>query len=133
MRAAVETTTGEAGMKTLTILYAEDDEAFRLKTVAELESLGHTVTAVADGEALLKELNNNKPDLVITDDGMPGLNGFEVLHIIRDSGRYLGLPVIMYTSEPNAKSDVVRLGAFFVRKDETPDPLKQAIERLFPL
>ncbi|MDC7218442.1 MAG: response regulator [Spirochaetales bacterium] len=63
-----------------------------------LRSAGFDVCAeCSNGEEALIHLQNEKPDLVILDYLMPGMNGFVTLQEIRK--RYGDLPVIMQTSE----------------------------------
>lgn len=81
-----------------TILIADDDvlltKLLKYKFVAE----GFATVIVHNGEAALEAIDNDKPDLVILDGMMPGMDGFEVLLQIRENDETANIPVIMLTS-----------------------------------
>ena len=74
----------EAGMEKKTVLII-DDAPFMRKVLAEiLEKHGlHVIGSAADGEAGVAMYADLKPDLIILDIGMPGIDGIEVLRRIR--------------------------------------------------
>lgn len=67
------------------ILIAEDDEDAGLTLLMLLESLGHEVHLVRDGESAVREAIRLRPDAVILDIGMPALSGYDAAHLIRQS------------------------------------------------
>jgi signal transduction histidine kinase/ActR/RegA family two-component response regulator len=77
------------------ILVVEDDDFVRVSMVESLEALGHKVTQAADGEAGLRELQRERPDLMITDYLMPGITGAELVQEARRE--FPGLPMIIAT------------------------------------
>ncbi|UIX33865.1 response regulator transcription factor [Streptomyces sp. GQFP] len=85
------------------ILVAEDDgmqaELIRRLLVRE----GHTATVVFDGRAALDEARNRRPDLVILDVMLPGLDGFGVCRVLR---RDADIPVLMLTAR-SAEDDLL--------------------------
>ncbi len=88
-----------AGSRHLRVLVADDDPDFRSTLVAALKRLGLRVSVVGDGNALISALasaaNDNAPDLVITDNHMPGCNGLTALQVMQESG--LTTPTILIT------------------------------------
>lgn len=80
------------------ILIVDDDETMvnLLATILEIE--GYTVRKALDGEAALKIISEEIPDLVLLDIMMPGVDGFEVLASLRNDPRTEELPVIMLTA-----------------------------------
>jgi DNA-binding response OmpR family regulator len=68
----------------LKILVVDDDENIRevLEDLLLLE--GHELLLAEDGEQALRIFDENLPDLVITDLGMPGISGWEVARSIKD-------------------------------------------------
>src|SRR5258706_986751 len=80
-------------MKTILVV---DDEP-RIADLARdyLEHAGFTVRTAADGEAALTAVRRDRPDLVVLDLGLPGLDGLDVTRAIR---RDSNLPVIMLTA-----------------------------------
>ncbi|QDF05434.1 response regulator [Myxococcus xanthus] len=64
----------------LRILLVEDDENIRLPACELLETLGHTVTAVARAEEATPLLRAQEFDLLFTDVSLPGQSGIELAH-----------------------------------------------------
>ena len=105
-----------------------DDEPRILRFVrAELESAGFAVMTAADGETALEMVESDRPDLVVLDVIMPGLNGFEVLRRLREVS---SVPVILLTAR-GSDADKVRgldLGADdYLTKPFSPDELSARV------
>ena len=84
------------------ILVVEDDDFVRESMVESLEALGHTVAQAANGEAGLRELQENRPDLIITDYLMPGMTGAELVR--RARVQLPGVPMIIATGYADMKA-----------------------------
>jgi|GEM_PF-3384084 len=69
---------------TANILWVDDDNLIRDVAAEMLEVLGHKGDVVGSGEEALIKLNENSYDLVVTDIGMPGMNGWELADKIRE-------------------------------------------------
>jgi DNA-binding response OmpR family regulator len=69
----------------MNVLLADDDETTRALLAALVRRLGHTVTAVADGQAAWEAFEREEHALVIADWQMPGLSGMELCRRIRES------------------------------------------------
>ncbi|HEU6455990.1 MAG TPA: EAL domain-containing protein [Roseateles sp.] len=80
------------------ILIAEDDENSRLLLESILISLGHTVLSAADGKQAWQLALDEKPDFVITDILMPGMDGFELCRRIRRIESLKQVPIIVYSA-----------------------------------
>ncbi len=77
------------------ILYVEDDGMLR-KSTTMLLGFDYEVTAVADGNAALKALQNGRFDLVLTDHELgAGPNGFDVARAARAADA--DVPIVMYS------------------------------------
>jgi DNA-binding response OmpR family regulator len=85
------------------ILVVDDDPAIRQLLADLLEMDGHGVRFAADGLAAVKALDVLRPDCVVLDVMMPGLDGYEVLRRIR-SQEGEPVPVIMLTASADAAS-----------------------------
>jgi CheY-like chemotaxis protein len=96
---------GHNGTVALRILLVDDDTAHLdalSEFIAERYGDQYVVETAAGGrEAVEIVLGAAKPDLVILDVGMPGVNGLEVLRIIRAANP--NLPVIMLTGNDDAR------------------------------
>lgn len=67
----------------LRILVADDNKDAADAMTVLLEMSGHRVTTVYDGEAALRAVVEERPQLAILDIGMPRMNGYEVATAIR--------------------------------------------------
>lgn len=75
-----------------------DDETEVLRNVGEmLEMEGYEVSIAVNGREGISQAAANSPDLVICDIAMPYLDGFEVVHALRNSPLNPNVPVIMIT------------------------------------
>jgi DNA-binding response OmpR family regulator len=78
------------------ILIADDEESIRLLYKEELEEEGYEVIIAKDGNEAFEKYGETNPDLIILDIKMPGLNGIEVMHKIREQSR--DVPIILCTA-----------------------------------
>jgi DNA-binding NarL/FixJ family response regulator len=82
----------------LTILLAEDDEGTRLSICDYLELEGYSVVMAANGEEALRKVFQDQPQLIITDIGMPFLDGYSLIQKVRQHPPFRLLPVIFLTA-----------------------------------
>ena len=92
------------------ILVVDDDADIRGLVRELLERRGFAVTEAADGKQALQEMYAGRPDLVLLDVSMPGLDGWTTLERIRELS---DVPVVMLTarSEELEKTRGLRAGA----------------------
>ncbi|MCG3185968.1 MAG: Transcriptional regulatory protein GlrR [Rhodocyclaceae bacterium] len=112
------------------LLVVDDDAALLRLMTMRLEAAGYAVTAVDSGERALAELAVGRPQLVITDMRMPGMNGAALFDAIQRD--FPSLPVIVLTAHgtiPDAV-DATRHGVFsYLTKPYEPAFLLAEIER----
>ena len=111
------------------ILVADDDRMIRRIILAKLSGLGYMIEEAADGQEALERLQNGEaPDLLVTDQLMPRMNGLQLVREIRasDDPVIAALPVIMLTSK-SQEQDVIeglKVGMDdYVSKPFSPDEL----------
>ena len=92
------------------LMVVDDEEPIRNLLIRAFELNGYRVVAAANGEVALRLFEVEKPDLVILDIVMPGLNGIETVKLLRERS---AVPVIMLTGKDDAASlrDALGLGA----------------------
>lgn len=90
-------------------MLVEDEPQLAEMVNRALVRVGHAVTQSHDGFSALKEVMNHRFDLVLLDVNLPGLNGFEILVKIRESG--LPLRVLMLTARSEVRDRVAGLKA----------------------
>ena len=72
-----------------------EDNLDTIRTLTPLlENLGHEVVAAHDGHAALEAARSLKPDVILLDLGLPGLDGYQVAEILRREGRLSGTRLI---------------------------------------
>jgi two-component system response regulator MprA len=92
-----------------TVLLAEDDRAIRKSLERALELEGYRVTAVADGIEALAVVHRDRPDVVVLDVMMPGIDGLAVCRVLRAEGDRT--PVLMLTARVETADRIVGLDA----------------------
>ena len=89
-----------------------DDEPFNVDLLEqELEEQGYQTLAATNGHEALEVLATEKPDLVLLDWMMPGLDGIEVLERMRAHAEWNRVPVIMLTARTTTEDKVKGLDA----------------------
>ncbi len=101
--------------RSLAILAVDDDFLVLSNTAAMLDDLGHRTTIAHSGRDALKSLRQEKFDLLITDQGMPGMTGAELIdQVLREQP---GLPIVLATGyaelPPGAAEGIPRLAKPF--------------------
>jgi adenylate cyclase len=95
-----------------TILVVDDTPQNVKLLSATLEPRGYSVIEAASGEEALVGVTDQKPDLVLLDVVMPGLDGYEVCRRLRDDPETALLPVVMITaSGEQQKAEAIDAGA----------------------
>jgi two-component system, OmpR family, KDP operon response regulator KdpE len=86
------------------LLLVEDDAAIRHALVRALSERGHAVSSTTTAMEALEQVVAAPPDLVILDLGLPGLDGYEALRMLRAISR---VPVVVATARDD-ESDIVK-------------------------
>ena len=86
------------------LLLVEDDAPIRHALVRALTERGHVVTSTTTAMAALQQVVDAPPDLVILDLGLPGLDGYEALRMLRAVSE---VPVVVATARDD-EADIVR-------------------------
>lgn len=88
------------------ILHIEDDPANRLLVRKLLQAAGHEVTEAGDGLEGVRLACADRPDLVLVDLNIPGLDGFEVALRLRAEPSLAGVPIIAITAEGDRETSL---------------------------
>lgn len=96
-----------------TILVVEDDENIQQLVGYNLAKAGFHVLYADNGEQALSVIKRERPELIILDLMLPGLNGFEICKLVRKDPKTKNLPIVMLTakSEENDMAAGLDLGA----------------------
>lgn len=112
------------------VLIVDDDPAMRMLCSINLQIEGLVVLEATDGRTGLARACSERPDLVLTDVTMPGLNGFELAEALRRDSRTCRVPLIFLSSEsgPDNEARAHELGALaYVTKPFDPTALASLV------
>ncbi|MEL7238231.1 MAG: response regulator transcription factor [Planctomycetota bacterium] len=129
-RVASEAATPEDAQTVLVV----DDESDLVDLIAlNLRRHGFRVETAGDGNAALKLAQQSKPDLVILDVMMPGLDGTEVARRLRAEPATQTLPILMLTAKTEETDEIVGLSVGaddYVTKPFSPKVLMARVKAL---
>ncbi len=116
----------------LRILLVDDDESVREALGVSLETLGYDVRYAHDGRSALAQVARARPEAMVTDLQMPGMDGLELLREM--AVRNLGVPVIAISGGGETMlQSARRLGAVeTLAKPVMDEDLALAIEHCLP-
>ena len=113
------------------VLVVDDSRTEQMYLTDLLHKMGMHVRSASSAEDALRQLETEKPDLILMDVVMPGQNGFQLTRAITRDPQFVDVPVIMCTSK-NQETDRVwgmRQGARdYVVKPVNPDELMSKIK-----
>ena len=121
------------------ILLVDDDEDFVRITKSQIEKEGFDVEVAYNGEECLKKVQKNKPDLILLDVMMPGLDGWDICKELKSNSTTERIPIIFLTAVLPPKSRFVNHPAFYSEFDEyinkpvDTKKLKLALKKLLKL
>lgn len=118
----------------LKILVVEDDKFLRELITQKLIREGYDVKGAVDGEDGVIKIKEEKPDIILLDLILPGIDGFEVLAKVKDDPELKNIPVLIL-SNLGQRDDVERglkLGAvdFLIKAHFTPGEIIEKIEKI---
>jgi cyclic di-GMP phosphodiesterase len=85
-------------MRDETILIVEDNDITRQGLQIILENGGYNVLAAPDGIEALKIMQDSKPDFILSDIAMPGMDGYELYENIRARPEWVTIPFVFLTA-----------------------------------
>lgn len=95
-------------MKNTKMILIVDDNAENRKLLGSLlVKAGYEVGVAKDGNSALEFLKNERPNLILLDVMMPGMDGFEVCSIIKSESRTRYIPIIFITAKTSTE-DIVK-------------------------
>ena len=102
---------GPSGMKEGRVLVVDDEPMVRDTLGQVLTAEGYVVDLAVDGETALQRVHASRPDAIVLDLMMPGMNGRQFLKELRDDPAYQHVPVMVMTAVHGLQVDLATFGA----------------------
>ncbi len=80
------------------VLVVDDEEHILTVTAFRLEKQGYEVLTASDGMVALAMIQEQKPDLVLLDLRLPGMNGAEVCKRVKEDEALKHIPIILFSA-----------------------------------
>ena len=114
-----------------------DDDSSNLRMASHiLSEEGMRVSCLKSGEEAIKFLRDNRPDIILLDIHMKGIDGFETLAAIKDNGDVADIPVIFLTADDDSYTEGkgLKAGAVdFIKKPFVPEVLTLRVRHTIDL
>lgn len=119
-----------------TIFIVDDSVTVLMSMESILRKGGYTVVKAASGEEAVTKLQGGlKPNLIVTDIHMPGMNGIELIRKVRAMPGIQFVPILVVTTESQqAKRDEARAAKAtgWLVKPVKPDDMLKAVKQILP-
>ena len=118
------------------IILVVDDEPFILAAAEKMLSEDYHIVTASSSEDALEKLKYTRPNLILLDIHMPGMDGFEMLGFLKEKEEYEEIPVIFLTGDDDEETEVQGLNCGaddFIRKPFRKKVLKSRIDRTIKL
>jgi DNA-binding response OmpR family regulator len=116
-----------------TLLVVDDDAAVRESLEELLRHQGYRVLTAVDGEDGLRTVREQRPDLIVLDVGLPGMDGFRVATLIKRDPALSQVPIILYSGRLEESFAVLAYETkadYFLPKAGNVRPILDAIQQL---
>jgi signal transduction histidine kinase len=116
------------------LLIVDDDADFRDRLARMVHDLAADVRHAADGREAIEVFEDHRPDLVFLDLFMPGMNGREVLQVLREKPALRDIPVVVVSSAAPEGLDLTGAGlraGLLLKSQVSPETLRLAVGEAF--
>jgi CheY-like chemotaxis protein len=114
------------------VMVVDDDAVIRILIQDILDDVQYKVMLVADGATALTAMATVVPDVVTLDLDLPGINGAQVLELMRQNERLREVKVVIISSLDIIPPRVKELAQAVIRKPFDIDTLLEIIQQLAP-
>lgn len=115
------------------LLIVEDDDFLSSILLSRLNNKDTTVILTGSGEGALNELKKGTPDAILLDILLPGINGFDVLKVIRADALLKDIPVTVISNFDQAKDKEMAKSMnadYLVKALVTPDDIAAKVDEM---
>jgi two-component system sensor histidine kinase/response regulator len=89
------------------VLVVEDHSPLRMAIKGILENEGYAVLTAGDGNQALQEMEKTRPDIIVADIMMPGMDGYDFYDAVRARSEWMPIPFIFLTARAQ-RQDVIK-------------------------
>jgi len=117
-------------MRRIRVVLVEDNEIFReaLELMLGMREGIEVVAGVADGSAAMAVVLEHRPDVVLVDYRLPGIDGVQVTHALREKLPQLGVVALTASADEGQREELLAAGASAcLNKDQELDAIVDAI------
>lgn len=112
-----------------TILAIDDEPGFLQIIKVVLERRGYQVVGATDGRSGLELVEQQRPDVIILDEMMPGLSGTEVCQTLKSDPKLASIPVVLHTARQFTPEQSAEIGAdALLRKPSLPTDILAVVD-----
>jgi CheY-like chemotaxis protein len=115
----------------LTVLVVDDDPTDLKLMQSLLQAAGLDVIEAKDAESALLILTRSRPDVILIDMELPGMNGFALTRELKGLPKTMGIPIVAVTAHPerftHEASSVLGFSAYFVKPINTRTLVKEIV------
>jgi CheY-like chemotaxis protein len=117
-------------MKKVVVVDDDSDLLYTIKSVLEYSEKDYDVKTFDSGMKCLEHLKNETPDIILADIMMPKMNGWELIHKIRQSQKLKKIPIIFISSvaDDTSKREANEIADDFIEKPFEAELLQRKIE-----
>lgn len=116
-----------------TVLLIDDDEAFTSLVKDAFGKRSYAVVSASDGKAGLEAVKGSKPDIILLDLKMPGMDGISFLRALKDtSARHIPIIIVTNDTSLDAIADGTELGVrtYILKANESMQTILDKVEKL---
>ena len=116
-----------------TLLVVDDDPGVRESLEELLRHQGYRVLTAVDGEDGLRRVREQRPDLIVLDVGLPGMDGFRVATLVKRDPALSEIPIVLYSGRLEESFAILAYETkadYFLPKAGNVRPILDAIRQL---
>lgn len=113
-----------------TILIVEDNEASRDALTRRLERRGYRILVAVDGHIAVSLAQSERPDLILMDLGLPGIDGWEATRQLKNESATRHIPIIVLSAHAMTNDRELALAAGGDEFDTKPVRFQQLLEKI---
>ena len=121
-------------IKILLIDDNEDDRILYQRLLSRVDGVGYHVTEISEANDAWEICQQDRPDCIILDYEMPGMNGMEFLGQLKQHKKMANIPLLMLTGQGSEQlaAQAIKLGAldYLIKSQMTSDTLHQSIVKM---